>query len=89
MDMTQLLLAVNGAMFAILAGVIAWCWTGLSRKVDMLSMHREDCIRQFADKLENMDDHRRIWKAVETITTQGHGHEIRIDALEQRLKEKR
>ncbi len=88
MDVTQILLAVNGGLFTVL-GVVFWNrWTSFEQKLSALSMHKEDCLRQFADKIENTDDHRRIWKAVENTVTQGHGHEIRLDALEQRLKEK-
>lgn len=88
MDMTQLLLAIIGVLIAAFGAIFWNRWTTFEEKLSALSMHRENCIRQFADKNENTDDHRRIWKAVENLTTQGHGHEIRLDALEQRMKEK-
>nr|WP_294510548.1 hypothetical protein [uncultured Bilophila sp.] len=86
LDMTQLLLMAVCGLLALLFGFLAWWGAGVSRKIDGLIMHREGCISRFADKENNSSDHRRMWKVLDEQKATVHGHGIRLDDLEQRLK---
>ena len=88
MDMTQLLLMSVCGLLALLFGFLAWWGAGVSRKIDALSMHREGCVSRFADKENNSNDHRRMWKVLDEQKTMSHGHEIRIASLEQRMRDR-
>lgn len=66
-----ILLAVIGVLFAILI----WLGKRMHEKIDTLTVHREGCLRSFADKNSNEAEHAEFFRRT-------NNHEMRLTRLE-------
>lgn len=60
-------IAALGSLIVIFMGVVGWWLAKLSNKIDHLSVHGQDCIRQYADKADNAREHASMWDAINKI----------------------
>ena len=57
----NIMLSVITGLLTLMGTSFGWWLARLSKKLDELMQHRQGCIIQFADRVGNSDDHRRIW----------------------------
>lgn len=74
------LLGVIGGIWSLLFCVGGYCLKRINDKLDELVVHRETCIRVFADRDRNASDHRELYRR-----TDDHENRLtRLEALQER-----
>lgn len=69
------LLAVVSALWFLLVGVVSYSHRRISEKLDELVVHQAGCIRTFADRTRNAEDHKEFYRRTDD-------HEKRLIQLE-------
>lgn len=87
MDDKAMIEALYG-LLGVLCAIAGWGYNRIIGKLDKLAIHREDCIRMFADKDDNTEDHRRIWATVDEYGKVLAAHGVDIVNLKGRDGEK-
>ena len=86
MTVVEAVFIVGGGLVGTNLGFVVWWGKRVTERLDALSIHREECIRSFADKIENTENHSRQWKAIEGMEKKIGNHESRICTAEAQLK---
>lgn len=82
----NIMLSLLAGLLSVLTIVFCWWASRLSDKIDDLMIHHQGCIKEFANDEDNDDEHLRIFGRLENLERSNHGHDIRIIALEDRIK---
>ena len=73
--MNEILPGVISALWLIVVGIGGYAFKRIHEKLDMLVVHQTGCIRTFADKKSNAEDHREFFRRTDD-------HERRLIRLE-------
>lgn len=69
------LLAVVSALWFLLVGVVGYSLRRINEKLDELGVHQTGCIRAYADRTRNAEDHKEFYRRTDD-------HERRLTLLE-------
>ncbi len=78
----NIMLGVISALWLIVVGIGGYAFRRIHEKLDTLVVHQTGCIRAFADKKSNADDHREFFRRTDD-------HERRLIRLESGMMEAR
>mgnify|MGYP005921115485 CR=1 FL=1 len=78
----DVLLGVISGLWLIVAGAGGYAIRRIHEKLDTLVVHQTGCLRSFADKKSNADDHREFFRRTDD-------HERRLIRLESGMDQKR
>ena len=78
--MNDMLLGLVSALWFIVVGMGGYAFKRIHDKLDTLVVHQTGCIRSFADKRSNAEDHREFFRRTDD-------HERRLIRLESGMKD--
>ncbi|WP_458400046.1 hypothetical protein [Mailhella sp.] len=78
----ELLIYVVGAMWSVLFAVGGFWLKRISDKLDLIFEHREQCVRDFADRARNDAAHKEFYDRLAVHSQDITRLSARVDALE-------